>query len=289
MTEKHFQVIEHLLTSRNWDFFMFNEIGVDRLHHAFWKFFDKEHPKFVPGNQYEQVGLEYYKRIDQHIGRLLSKIPKDTIVLVVSDHGAKGMRGAFCFNEWLIKEGYLALKERPQKIVDLDNTAVDWGRTKAWAWGGYYARVFFNLKGREAEGTIAPEDFERERATLTKKILEIRDPNGRKMDTKVYRPEELYSVSIGDRPDLMVYFDDLYWRSAGTLGHDSIYLSENDTGPDDAVHSQHGIFILDDPKLGKIGPIPDVQILDVAPTLLERLGLPVPSNMEGKPVRFVKG
>ena len=289
MTEKHFQVIEHLLTSRNWDFFMFNEIGVDRLHHAFWKFFDKEHPKFVAGNQYEQVGLEYYKRIDQHIGRLLSKVPKDTIVLVVSDHGAKGMRGAFCFNEWLIKEGYLVLKERPQKIVDLDNAAVDWGRTKAWAWGGYYARVFFNLKGREAEGIIAPEDFERERVTLTDKILEIRDPNGRKMDTKVYRPEELYSVSVGDKPDLMVYFDDLYWRSAGTLGHDSIYLSENDTGPDDAVHSQHGIFILDDPKLGKIGPIPDVQILDVAPTLLERLGLPVPSTMEGKPVRFVKG
>jgi predicted AlkP superfamily phosphohydrolase/phosphomutase len=287
MTEKHFQVIEHLMTTREWDFFMFNEIGVDRLHHGFWKFFDKDHPKYEPGNQYEKVGVDYYKRIDDHIGRLLGKIPKETIVLVVSDHGAKGMRGAFCVNEWLIKEGYLVLKERPLKIVDLEEAAIDWSRTKAWAWGGYYARVFFNVKGREAQGIIEPKDFDRERDELKKKLMEIRDPTGRRMDTKVYRPEELYSVSIGDRPDLMVYFDDLYWRSAGTLGYDSLYLSENDTGPDDAVHAQHGIFILNDPEIGKVGRIPDVNILDVAPTLLERLRIPIPSTMEGKPIKMM--
>src|SRR5208337_3622133 len=182
---------------------------------------------------------------------------------------------------------YLVLKERPQKIIEFDKAAVDWSRTKAWAWGGYYARVFFNVKDREAQGVIESKDLDRERVELTKKLLEIRDPGGRKMDTKVYRPEELYKVSIGDRPDLMVYFDDLYWRSAGTLGHDSLYLSENDTGPDDAVHAQYGIFILKDPKIGKVGRITDVKILDVAPTLLEIFGIPVPATMEGKPIECV--
>jgi predicted AlkP superfamily phosphohydrolase/phosphomutase len=286
MTEKHFQVIEYLLKSRDWDFFMFNEIGVDRLHHAFWKFFDRDHQKYVPGNRYEKVGLEYYKRIDSHIGRLLSIIPPETIVLVVSDHGAKGMRGAFCFNQWLIDQGYLVLKERPRNITDLEKTAVDWSKTKAWAWGGYYARVFFNVKGREKQGIIEPKDLERERLELTRKIMQIRDPDGRKMDTKVYRPEELYQVSIGDRPDLMVYFDDLFWRSAGTLGHKSLYLSENDTGPDDAVHSQYGIFILYDPALGPVGKIQDVNILNVAPTLLHMMGCQVPNAMEGHPLEF---
>jgi predicted AlkP superfamily phosphohydrolase/phosphomutase len=84
----------------------------------------------------------------------------------------------------------------------------------------------------------------------------------------------------------MVYFDDLYWRSAGTLGHGSLYLSENDTGPDDAVHAQHGIFILHDPKLQPIGQIPDVKILDIAPTLLQRMGVPVPPTMEGQPIKL---
>ena len=287
MTEKHFQVIEHLLKTRSWDFFMFNEIGVDRLHHAFWKFFDKDHPKYVAGNSYENVGLDYYKRIDEHIGRLLSLIPPDTVVLVVSDHGAKGMRGAFCFNEWLIKQGYLVLKSRPETVTELEKVEIDWERTKAWAWGGYYARVFFNVKGREAQGIIEQKDLDRERDTLAKKIEEIRDPTGRRMDTRAWRPRDLYPASVGDTPDLMVYLDDLYWRSAGTIGHDTLYLSENDTGPDDAVHSQHGIFILYDPNSRATGQIPDVKILDVAPTLLKIMGFEPPNTMRGRALEFV--
>jgi predicted AlkP superfamily phosphohydrolase/phosphomutase len=116
--------------------------------------------------------------------------------------------------------------------------------------------------------------------------MEVRDPDGRRMETRVYRPEDLYPVSVGDKPDLMVYFDDLYWRSAGTLGHGSLYLSENDTGPDDAVHAQHGIFILHDPELRPIGQIPDVNILDIAPTVLRRMGVPVPRTMEGQPIKL---
>lgn len=286
MTEKHFRVIEHLMTARKWDFFMFVEIGLDRVHHAFWKYFDKDHPKYVAGNPYGNVILDYYKRLDVHIGRLLAMVPDDTVVVVVSDHGAKGMRGAFCINEWLIREGYLVLKQRPEAIVDLEKANIDWRRTMAWGWGGYYARVFFNVKGREPEGVIEPGDFERERNELAGKLMEIRDPDGRLMQTRVYRPEEIYTVSICDRPDLMVYFDDLFWRSAGTLGHDGLYLPENDTGPDDAVHSQHGTFILHDPRLPPNGRILDINILDVAPTILQRIGLPVSSSMEGKALQL---
>jgi predicted AlkP superfamily phosphohydrolase/phosphomutase len=286
MTETHFKVIEHLMTTRAWDFFMFVDIGLDRMHHAFWKYSDKEHPKYEPGNQYEGAMLDYYKRLDDHVGRLLKKIDDDTIVVAVSDHGVKGMRGAFCVNEWLIREGYLCLKERPQSVVELEKAAIDWSKTKAWAWGGYYARVFFNVKGREAQGIIDPAEFENERDRLAKRIEEISDPSGRRMQTRAYKPEALYPVSVGDRPDLMVYFDDLYWRSAGTLGHSDVYLSENDTGPDDAVHSQHGIFILDDRKLKQKGEIADIDILDIAPTLLERMKMTIPSSMEGKPVHL---
>ena len=286
MTETHFRVIEHLMTTRPWDFFMFVDIGLDRMHHAFWKYYDKDHPKYVPGNQYENAMLDYYKRLDEHVGRLLKKIDDDTIVVVVSDHGVKGMRGAFCVNEWLIREGYLVLKEKPQSVVELEKAAVDWSRTRAWAWGGYYARVFLNVKGRETEGVIEPSEFDRERDKLAERLKTISDPNGRRMETYVYKPEELYPESVGDRPDLMVYFDDLFWRSAGTLGHSDIYLAENDTGPDDAVHSQHGTFILYDRKLRRRGQIPDIDILDIAPTLLQQNEANVPSTMEGKSVKL---
>jgi len=284
MTETHFRVIEHLLATRPWDFFMFVDIGLDRVHHAFWKYFDKDHPRYVPGNQYENVMLDYYKRLDEHVGRLLKRIDDDTIVVVVSDHGVKGMRGAFCVNEWLIREGYLILKERPEAVVELEKAAVDWSKSKAWAWGGYYARVFLNVKGREPQGVIDRNEFEEERDRLAERIKTISDPSGRRMATQVYKPETLYPLSVGDRPDLMVYFDDLFWRSAGTLGHSDIYLSENDTGPDDAIHSRHGTFILHDKQLNHRGRIGDIDILDMAPTLLERLKLPIPASMEGKSI-----
>ena len=79
----------------------------------------------------------------------------------------------------------------------------------------------------------------------------------------------------------MVYFDDLYWRSAGTLGYDTKYLSENDTGPDDAVHDQEGIYILYDPH-NKRSERKDAHILDIAPTVLHALGIPAPSDLQGK-------
>jgi len=284
MTHQHFEVLKYLLRFKRWDLAWFVEIGLDRIHHAFWKFFDPEHSKYVPGNPYEQVGLEYYQLLDRLVQEILSLVgDDDTIVLVISDHGAKAMRGAFCVNQWLVSEGYLALKEVPTAPTTIEDAQVDWSRTKAWGWGGYYARIFFNVRGREPAGVIGPESFEDERETLIGRLRGIRDPSGRLMDTRVYRPEELYRVRRGDAPDLLVYFDDLAWRSAGTLGHPSIYLDENDTGPDDAVHDYEGLYILYDPR-SRVGGYAPMDILDVAPTLLQLLHEPVPTYMQGRPL-----
>ena len=43
MTEKRFQVAEHLLETRPWDLFFMVEMGTDRIHHGFWRFLDPEH------------------------------------------------------------------------------------------------------------------------------------------------------------------------------------------------------------------------------------------------------
>ncbi len=282
MTEKRFKVLKHLMTTKPWNFFMFVEIGVDRLHHTFWKFYDKTHPKYESGNKYEHVIREYYKFLDTKIGELISLLDEDTTVMVVSDHGTKGMKGAFCINEWLAQEGYLVLKEKPGEKTDIEKANVDWSKTKAWGWGGYYARIFLNVRGREASGTVDPSEYEGSRDEIAARISEIRDPNGRRMDTKVLKPENIYSQCVGDKPDLMVYLDDLDWRSAGTLGHGTMYLSENDTGPDDSVHSKRGVFIISgqNKTLSK-GGMKGAKIYDIAPTILSLMGSPVPREMEG--------
>src|SRR6185436_15830258 len=124
---------------------------------------------------------------------------------------------------------------------------------------------FLNVKGREANGIIPLEDYESVRETIKQKLLQIKGPRGEKFDTKVYTAEELYGKALGDKPDLMVYFDDLYWRSAGTIGHKSLYLDENDTGPDDSVHWHDGIFILYNKKKNNHGaPLGKLTIYDIA-------------------------
>ena len=281
MTAQRFDVIRYLMKTRPWDLFMFVEIGVDRIQHAFWKYMDKEHHLYEPGNKYENAIFDYYKYLDVRIGELLEDAGDETAVLVISDHGAKRMKGAFCINEWLIRESDLVLKEAPKKGATIEKTPVDWPKTKVWGWGGYYARLFFNVEGREPQGIIKPEDYEKEREAMIERLLAIKGPEGEPWATRIIKPNEYFTEVRGDYPDLMVYFDDLYWRSAGTLGYDTLYLRENDTGPDDAVHAQEGMYILYDP-LNPASRRMDIDITDVAPTVLTALGLPVPADMKGR-------
>ncbi len=244
MTERRFQMLEHLIERPDWDFFMSCEIATDRLHHGFWKYFDTRHRDYIVGNAYEHVIRDYYESYDSMLGRLLARIDEgSTHIYVVSDHGAKRMDGGLAINEWLIKEGYLRLRSYPATPTPFAKLDIDWSRTKAWGEGGYYARVFLNVCGREPEGTIAVGEVESVLEELSRKLRAISRPTGEAMATAVYRPVDIYREVRNVAPDLMVYFDDLHWRAVGTVGYGAIHTFENDTGPDDANHAQDGIYI----------------------------------------------
>ncbi len=287
MTNKRFDLANYMIEQKEWSFFMLVEIGLDRLHHTFWKYFDDTHPRFESGNRFEMVLEDYYILLDKRIGELIESGGEDTIIIIASDHGSKAMKGAFCINEWLIREGYLKLAERPEGIVSIEDASVDWDKTKVWGWGGYYSRIFFNVKGREDKGILTKEpggDLDELVTELKEKITRLVDNRGVPMKNTVFSPDELYKTVNGDPPDLMVYLDDLNWRAAGTIGHGKIYLEENDTGPDDSVHSMDGVFILYDPRERIRKDIGTISIMDAAPTILRRIGLSIPKDMIGKPV-----
>jgi predicted AlkP superfamily phosphohydrolase/phosphomutase len=280
MTERRFQLAEHLVQTRPWDLFFMVEMGTDRVHHAFWRYSDPEHRLYEPGNRFEHAMRDYYRGVDEKLGRLLQHAGEETAVLVVSDHGAKRIDGGICVNEWLRQEGYLALREEPSKPSRLTPAMIDWERTTAWGEGGYYCRLFLNVAGREPQGTVAPEDYERVRSELKEKLEALGDEQGRPIGTVAHRPEELYAERKGVVPDLMVYFGDLYWRSVGQVGNGTVHVFENDTGPDAANHAHEGLYVLVgegvEPGRGE-----ERSILDVAPTLLTLLGERVPPEMEG--------
>ncbi len=282
MTRQRWRVAESLYVRENWDVFAIHEIGTDRLHHAFWKYIDPAHADYVPGNPFEHVAEEYFALLDSLIGRLISHIDTNTVVAIVSDHGMMPMRGCFCINQWLQDRGYLVLR-RPvsEPGTPLERADVDWGRTRVWGAGGYYARLFFNVRGRETEGTLEPAEVPQVRATLESELRALRGADGSPMPIRILDPRNLYRELRGDPPDLMVYFDDLRWRSAGTMGHPTNYLRMNDTGPDDAVHSMEGVYLAYDPQITDGRAIPVFDAVDLTPTLLRLVGEEAPAGLQG--------
>ncbi len=285
MTRKRFAVARHLWTKERWDLFVLHEIGPDRLHHTFWKYFDPKHPRYEDNAEFRELVERYYTRLDAEIGALLALVPDGVRVLLLSDHGSQAMAGGFCINDWLIERGYLVLKgPSPPPGTPLEKTTIDWSRTKAWGAGGYYARIFYNIRGREPEGVIPPEQVPAFERQLGEELRAVRQPDGRSLDANVRAPREIYREVRGDAPDLMVYFGGTSWRSAGTVGHPSLYVSENDTGPDDSVHSFEGIYAITDPRVGSGKRGPAQRIIDIAPTLLDLMGIPIPAEIQGRPI-----
>ena len=282
MTEKRFRLTRHFIRAKEWDFFMMVEMGPDRLHHAFWKYFDEDHPKYMPGSKYQDAILNYYKYLDKEIGETFALLDDDTMTIIVSDHGAKKMMGGICINEWLIQNGYLKLVHYPPEIIPLNKLIIDWENTMAWGEGGYYGRLFMNVKGREPNGVIAKQHYEHIRNGLIKKLEGLRDPNGKIINTRAFRPEDIYSECNGIPPDLIVYYGNLSWRSIGSVGSKTIWADENDTGTDDANHAQYGIFMINDRRNHHKDKRSGITLYDIAPTVLNYMGIKTPDSMEGK-------
>ena len=288
MTRKRFEVARRLASGSDWDFFMMVEIGLDRMHHAFWHFMDEKHRFYEPDSPFAEAIHDYYVAVDREIGTLLDLFDDQTHVFIISDHGAQKMEGGICLNEWLIREGYLVLAEPPDASiapVKFEALKVDWSRTRAWGEGGYYGRLFLNVAGREPQGIVAPENYPTLLAEISAKLETLGDENGQPIGTRCFQPHHIYQQVNGIPPDLLIYFGDLAWRSIGTVGWNCLHVFENDTGPDDANHAQHGLFIYRDPLQSLGGRrLDNLHLMQIAPTILRLLAIDVPADMQMPPI-----
>ncbi|HYN81240.1 MAG TPA: alkaline phosphatase family protein [Gemmatimonadaceae bacterium] len=283
MSRRQFTVVRHYLKNAEWDYFHFVNIALDRVHHGFWKYMDPKHPDYEAGNPYETVIASFYAHLDEEIGMLLELLDDDTAVLVVSDHGAQALQGGFCVNEWLVEQGLLTLESYPDAVTPFGELKIDWGRTKVWSEGGYYARVFFNVKDREPQGVIEPDEYESFRDEMKRRFEAVAGPDEEELRTLVFRPEEIYREVRNVAPDLVVHFGGLDWRSIGGVGYRGlVHLRENDSGPDHCNHAQFGAFVLAAPNVPELGEIKNAKLLDIAPTLMEVGGYEIPDSFQGR-------
>lgn len=281
MTRQHFAIARHLWQSREPDFLVLVEIGPDRLHHAFYAELDPAHPRHDPASEFAGIGERYYALLDRELGALMALADQDTAVLVASDHGARPLLGAFRINEWLQREGLLTLKGAPAP-GPLRPELVDWSRSKAWAEGGYYARVFCNVRGREPEGVLTQAELPGFVARLAERLRAVRGPNGESWNNQVETPASLYRAVRGLAPDLIAIFAGLDVRPIATVGTGALYAERDDRDADACNHDMYGIFALAGAGVAARGQLPDCEIQDVGATVLSLLGVDKPQDWLGR-------
>ena len=183
-------------------------------------------------------------------------------------------------NEWLRREGLLSLLAEPNGVTSPRKLGIDWPNTVAWGEGGYYARVFLNVRGREPDGVIEPGDYERVRTTSRAALAEIRTTAGSRSRRRSTGPRRSTRRSKGVAPDLIVISATSTARSDGRRRRGRADARERRCCPDDANHAQDGMYILAGPGVAAGGRA-DEHLLDVAPTVLQLLGLERPERMRG--------
>ncbi|MAG08686.1 hypothetical protein CMO89_04380 [Candidatus Woesearchaeota archaeon] len=284
MTDMQIELLKDLLANESWDFFISVMIGTDRLQHMLWRHFDDTHRRFIKDSPHKDALKDYYIYLDKKLGEIMELLDDDTIIIVASDHGMFKQEGKININNWLAKEGYLVLKEG----IDLsekkrfDTKFVDMDKTVAYGGGAYNARVYINRK-------VVGADYNKVKKELIKKLENIPNDKGKKLDTKVYSSEDIYKdPSSRECPDLIVYFDELRWASNPDLGQEGLYSWESAVGADNAGHSRQGCFIISGKWVACKGQIDDIDIKQVAPTILRLLGLKIPDDITAKPIEVTK-
>ncbi len=292
------KIIFKKLEQDDWDLFVGVIETTDRISHMMWRLIDPTHPMYdaALAAKYGDSIEKIYRRADDTVGRMMAKLPKDAVFMVVSDHGFHSFRRSVNLNTWLVENNYMVFhgqgNERKLTLADLFGRGrfwegVDWTRTRAYAVG--LGQIYFNLRGRESQGVVSPgAEYKALQDEIASKLLKLTDPEGGGAVLKdVYRRDDVYK---GDyllyAPDLQVGFNDGYrvgWQD--TMGGVSRSVVENNnrkwSGDHCATAAEiSGGVLFVNRKIAVAKP----HIMDVSPTVLKLLDVPLPGDLDGKPI-----
>lgn len=259
----------------------------DRFQHALWATRDPHHPVYneKEAKKYRNVINEMYRQMDNILGRALEKADNKIALFVVSDHGFAGFRRQVHLNRWLIENGYMHLKESDDREASGLFRDVDWKKTRAYAMG--FASIYINLAGREGGGIVKRgAEYDRLCREIPAKLEPLKDPeNGSPVVHKIYRGSKVYNGGpLADyAPDLLAGLKPGYrfsWQTA--LGAAPTRLIEDNTSRWSGDHIFDPTFmsgiLLSNRKINTKNP----RGIDIAPTVLNCLGLNQPARMTGK-------
>jgi predicted AlkP superfamily phosphohydrolase/phosphomutase len=269
--------------------------ATDSVSHMFWRLTDPLHPRYDAklAAKYGDAIEQTYQRMDAIVGDVMRNMKPEGTLIIVSDHGFHSWRKGFNTNTWLVKNGFMTLKNpgAEDKQYNLDNLFgqgsffpnTDWSRTQAYAVG--LGQVYLNLSGREKYGIVKPgAEADRILADLRAKLLALEDPDTHeKVIENVYLSSEIFhGARLGEAPDLQMSFRDGYrtsWQtSLGAVPAGIIVANMKKWSGDHCASDPsdtQGIFFSN-----RQFPSPP-SILDISPTVLKLLDVAPPAQIDG--------
>ncbi len=251
--DARFEAFAHFLDMQDWDLFFGVFMTPDRVNHFLYG-------DYLDGGPFREDFLSFYEQLDTYIGALRSRLPADTVLLVVSNHGFSSLTHEVQTNRWLRESGWLTYQtESPTDLTDIGD------QTQAYALPP--GRFYLNLADREPRGTVAEHEYELVRDRLREALLDWTGPNGEQVIDSVVTRERVYRGRHVDlAPDLVAIPAAGFELQASFKGDGPTFMTSNRTG----MHKlQDACLLIDRPDID----LSQATIFDVAPTILSMLGI----------------
>jgi predicted AlkP superfamily phosphohydrolase/phosphomutase len=289
--QTRFNVASYFLMTKDWDLFILVIMETDMAQHMLWK-------------EKERCLLPLWRKIDGMLGSLQQNLNREDNFIILSDHGFGPMGKTLYLNTWLREKGFL--KSRKQWVRDGEGSEVeifhrerkgtffqkvkgvfkkpkpviDWSKTEAYFFNtGQLQGIGINLKGREPNGIVTPTEYDEVRNRVIMELNGLMDERqGKKIVKHIFRREEIYrGPFVVEAPDI-VFVSDYGYMISDRIRDETF----KERGHGRGVHRLHGIFVIRGPGIKKGNPLEEGHLLDVAPTILHLLGVPVPRGFDGK-------
>lgn len=270
----------YLMHERPWDLFFIHVHTPDYFYHLFASEVDPALNTDAESlRRWREVEARMYESLDRAFADIAEAAPRRTLYAYVSDHGAKA-NGYKCNpGQVLIDAGLTALADEDDNeavahfAMYTGRKRVDWAKTRAAASGSSY--VWVNLKGRDPEGIVAPEDYERVQQEVIKALYDYTDPEtglkpiGFAFKKQNARMLDLYGAATGD---VVFCYADEYGSQHGPQFPSATQ----------GMGDLRGLFALSGPGVKRGHTLErNVSLKDLVPTVCYLLGLPVPADCEG--------